>query len=131
MRNMMPIVTPRRILRPPTLGDLDAIQATKEDAWADLQLWMTWAFNDQRTRQALEHSIRRTMDLQSQAGRSLGQLRTERHIAIPALLAVSNINQHAHAIDVCDLEMILSTRSGPLRCSNLAHLMCRVRHTQF
>jgi RimJ/RimL family protein N-acetyltransferase len=71
MRHLMPIVTPRLILRPPTLGDLDAIQAAKEDAWGDLQLWMAWAFGNQRTRQALEHSIRRTMDFQSQAGIAL------------------------------------------------------------
>jgi len=67
----MPIVTPRLILRPPTLGDLDAIQAAKEDAWGDLQLWMDWASDNQRTRQALAHSIRRTMDFQSQAGIAL------------------------------------------------------------
>ena len=71
MRHLMPIVTPRLILRPPTLGDLDAIQAAKEDAWDDLQLWMAWAFDKQRTRQALEQSIRQTMDFQTQAGIAL------------------------------------------------------------
>ena len=71
MRHLMPIVTPRLILRPPTLSDLDAIQAAKEDAWGDLQLWMAWAFDNQRPREALEHSIRRTMDFQSQAGIAL------------------------------------------------------------
>jgi RimJ/RimL family protein N-acetyltransferase len=71
MRHLMPIVTPRLILRPPTLGDLDAIQAAKEDAWDDLQLWMAWAFDNQRTRQALEQSIRQTMDFQNQAGIAL------------------------------------------------------------
>jgi hypothetical protein len=29
MRHLMPIVTPRLILRPPTLGDLDSIQTAK------------------------------------------------------------------------------------------------------
>ena len=67
----MPIVTPRLVLRPPTLDDLDAIQAAKEDAWNDLQLWMAWAFDNQRTREALENSIRRTMNFQSQAGIAL------------------------------------------------------------
>jgi len=67
----MPIVTPRLVLRPPTLGDLDSIQAAKEDAWPDLQRWMAWAFDNQRSRQALEQSIRRTMDYQSQAGIAL------------------------------------------------------------
>ena len=33
MRHLMPIVTPRLVLRPPILDDLDAIQAAKEDAW--------------------------------------------------------------------------------------------------
>ncbi len=71
MRHLMPIVTPRLVLRPPTLGDLDSIQAAKEDAWPDLQLWMAWAFDNQRSRQALERSIRLRMDYQSQAGVAL------------------------------------------------------------
>src|SRR6266478_5649489 len=40
MRHLMPIVTPRLVLRPPTLGDLDSIQTAKEEAWPDLQRWM-------------------------------------------------------------------------------------------
>jgi RimJ/RimL family protein N-acetyltransferase len=71
MRHLMPIVTPRLVLRPPTLGDLDSIQTAKEDAWPDLQRWMAWAFDNQRSRQAMENSIRRTMDYQSQAGIAL------------------------------------------------------------
>jgi RimJ/RimL family protein N-acetyltransferase len=71
MRHLMPIVTPRLLLRPPTLGDLDSIQAAKEDAWDDLQRWMAWAFDGQRSREALENSIRRVMDYQSQAGIAL------------------------------------------------------------
>ena len=67
----MPIVTARLVLRPPTLDDLDAIQAAKEDTWNDLQLWMAWAFDNQRSRQALEQSIRRVMNFQSQAGIAL------------------------------------------------------------
>lgn len=67
----MPIVTPRLILRPPTLADLDCIQTAKEHAWPDLQRWMAWAFEDQRPRQAMEDSIRRTMDYQNQAGIAL------------------------------------------------------------
>jgi hypothetical protein len=51
MRHLMPIVTPRLILRPPTLGDLDSIQTAKEEAWPDLQRWMSWAFDKQRSRQ--------------------------------------------------------------------------------
>ncbi len=71
MRHSMPIVTPRLVLRPPTLDDLDAIQAAKEDAWDVLQLWMAWAFDSERPRQALEQSIRRSADFQSQAGIAL------------------------------------------------------------
>ena len=71
MRHAMPIVTPRLVLRPPTLDDLDAIQAAKEEAWDDLQLWMAWAFDNQRPRQALEQSIRRSTDFQSHAGIAL------------------------------------------------------------
>jgi RimJ/RimL family protein N-acetyltransferase len=67
----MPILTPRLVLRPPTLDDLDAIQAAKDDAWHDLQLWMAWAVDNQRSRQALEQSIRRTMNFQSQVGIAL------------------------------------------------------------
>jgi RimJ/RimL family protein N-acetyltransferase len=67
----MPIVTPRLILRPPTIGDLDSIQTAKEEAWHDWQRWMTWAFDNQRSRQAMEDSIRRTMDYQNQAGIAL------------------------------------------------------------
>src|SRR5580658_10820900 len=33
MPHLMPIITPRLVLRPPTLGDLDSIQTAKEDAW--------------------------------------------------------------------------------------------------
>ena len=49
------------------MSELDSIQTAKEDAWPDLQRWMAWAFDDQRSRQAMEDSIRRTMDYQSQA----------------------------------------------------------------
>jgi ribosomal-protein-serine acetyltransferase len=71
MRHLMPIVTPRLVLRPPTLDDLDSIQTAKEDAWPDLQRWMAWAFDNQRSRQAMEESIRRAMDYQSHAGIAL------------------------------------------------------------
>jgi RimJ/RimL family protein N-acetyltransferase len=67
----MPIVTPRLVLRPPALGDLDSIQAAKEEAWPDLQRWMAWAFDDRRSRKATEDSIRRVADYQGQAGIAL------------------------------------------------------------
>jgi RimJ/RimL family protein N-acetyltransferase len=71
MRHLMPIITPRLVLRPPRLDDLDSIHAAKEDAWPDLQRWMAWAFDNQRSRQATENSIRQAMDYQSQAGIAL------------------------------------------------------------
>ena len=71
MRHSIPIVTPRLLLRPPNLGDLDSIQAAKEEAWPDLQRWMAWAFDNQRSREALEQSVRQVMDYQSQAGIAL------------------------------------------------------------
>jgi RimJ/RimL family protein N-acetyltransferase len=67
----MPIVTPRLILRPPTLGDLDSIQIAKEEAWGELQRWMAWASENERSREAMEASIRRVMDYQNQAGIAL------------------------------------------------------------
>jgi len=71
MHHLMPIVTPRLILRPPTLDDLDSIQAAKQEAWPELQHWMSWAFDDQRSREAMENSIRRVMDYQNQVGIAL------------------------------------------------------------
>jgi RimJ/RimL family protein N-acetyltransferase len=71
VRHLMPIVTPRLVLRPLTLDDLNAIQAAKEGAWDDLQLWMAWAFDYQLPQQALEHSIRQRMNFQSQLGIAL------------------------------------------------------------
>jgi RimJ/RimL family protein N-acetyltransferase len=71
MRHLMPIVTPRLILRPPTLGDLDSIQTAKEEAWGDLQRWMAWASENERSREATEASIRRVMDYQNQEGIAL------------------------------------------------------------
>src|ERR1700678_768995 len=71
MRHLMPIVTPRLILRPPTLDDLDSIQTAKEEAWSDLQIWMDWAFYNQRSRAGRENSILSVMDYQNQAGIAL------------------------------------------------------------
>jgi ribosomal-protein-serine acetyltransferase len=87
MRHLMPIVTPRLILPPPTLGDLDSIQTAKEEAWPDLQRWMSWAFDNQRSRHAMEDSIRRVMDYQNQAGIALaGFHRINRNFVVrPAL----------------------------------------------
>jgi len=91
MRHLMPIVTPRLVLRPPTLGDLDSIQTAKEEAWPDLQRWMAWAFDNQRSRQAMENSIRRTMDYQSQAGIALaGFHRINRDFVVRTALDVTD-----------------------------------------
>jgi len=90
MRHLMPIITPRLILRPTTLGDLDSIQTAKEQAWPDLQRWMSWAFDNQRSRQAMEDSIRRVMDYQHQAGIALaGFHRTNGDFVIRTALDVT------------------------------------------
>jgi len=68
MRHRIPILTPRLILRPPTFDDLDSIQAAKEEAWDALQRWMAWAFDDQRPREAMERSILRGLDWETEAG---------------------------------------------------------------
>jgi ribosomal-protein-serine acetyltransferase len=89
--HLMPIVTPRLILRPPILADLDSIQAAKEEAWPDLQRWMAWAFDDQRSRQAMEASISRGMDYQNQAGISLaGFHRTNGDFVVRTALDVTD-----------------------------------------
>lgn len=54
------IETPRLILRQPTLDDLDAIHAAKIAAWADLQKWMSWTSDAQKTREATEDFIRKS-----------------------------------------------------------------------
>lgn len=46
-------------------------QAAKEEAWPNLQRWIAWAFDDQRSRRATEDSIRHTMDYQAQPGIAL------------------------------------------------------------
>ncbi len=53
----MLIETPRLLIRPPVLADVDAIQAAKEEAWPELQLWMNWAYDSQKPRAALADYI--------------------------------------------------------------------------
>ncbi|MBM3788516.1 MAG: GNAT family N-acetyltransferase [Acidobacteria bacterium] len=90
MKHAMPIVTPRLILRPPTLADLDAIQTAKEEVWHDLQLWMSWAHDDQRPRSALEAYIRQTMDYQNRDSVALcGFERTTGEFAVSTGLELS------------------------------------------
>ncbi len=42
------ITTPRLLVRPPTLDDLDKIQEAKLAAWTELQKWMSWSSDDQK-----------------------------------------------------------------------------------
>lgn len=42
------IETPRLILRPPEIKDLDAIQSAKLAVWPELQNWMSWACDEQK-----------------------------------------------------------------------------------
>jgi RimJ/RimL family protein N-acetyltransferase len=51
------IETPRLILRPPTLADIDDIQAAKEAMWHDLQMWMSWAYDDNKHRGAIQDFV--------------------------------------------------------------------------
>jgi hypothetical protein len=52
--------------KPPTLGDWD-YQTAEEEAWLDLQHSMTWAFDNQRSRQGTEDSIRRTTRIKQES----------------------------------------------------------------
>lgn len=52
------IETPRLILRPPTIDDVEDMQRAKEAVWPELQLWMSWAYDDERPIEAL---IKNTM----------------------------------------------------------------------
>ncbi len=51
------IETPRLILRKSRLSDLDALHTAKEAMWHDLQLWMSWAYDDQASREATLSTI--------------------------------------------------------------------------
>lgn len=51
------IETPRLIIRPPTLDDLDSIQSAKEAAWPELQKWMSWSSDDQKPIEPLRRHI--------------------------------------------------------------------------
>jgi hypothetical protein len=94
MRHLMPIITPRLILRPPTLGDLDSIQTAKEEAWPDLQRWMSWAFDNQQSRRAMEDSIRRVMDYPNQAGIALaGFHRINQDFVVPTALDLTDADR--------------------------------------
>lgn len=49
------IETPRLILRTPQLSDAEEITAAKQAVWPELQLWMSWAHEDE---QRLESTLR-------------------------------------------------------------------------
>jgi len=55
MRHLMPIVTPRWSLRPPTLGDLDSIQTAKEEAWPICSVGWPGPSNTNGRGQAMEN----------------------------------------------------------------------------
>lgn len=54
---MVEIRTPRLILRTPVIGDAPEIQEAKREVWNELQLWMSWAYDDQRGLDASERFI--------------------------------------------------------------------------
>lgn len=45
----LPIVTDRLIVRMPTSDDVAEIHAAKAAMWHDLQLWMSWAFDEAKS----------------------------------------------------------------------------------
>lgn len=53
----MHIETDRLIIRPVRLADVPEIQAAKEEVWAELQTWMSWAYDDQKPQSAMEGFI--------------------------------------------------------------------------
>lgn len=114
MRHLMPIVTRRLILRPPMLGDLDSIQTAKEEAWPDLQRWMSWAFDNQRSRHAMEDSIRRVMDYQNQAEIALAGFPSDQR-------GFRRSNRIARVATICNTEIALRTAR-----SAFSHFVCSV-----
>lgn len=54
---MVEILTPRLLLRTPSLADAAAVQRAKEEMWHDLQLWMSWSYDDQKTLEATQKYI--------------------------------------------------------------------------
>ena len=67
----IPIITPRLILRPPTLGDAAAMQAAKEEIWPELQAWMAWSYDDQKPLAPLVEHIKSSADWQTRRSLSL------------------------------------------------------------
>jgi len=51
------IKTPRLILRPPVMDDLDVIHAAKLAVWPELQKWMSWASNEEASYEATKKYI--------------------------------------------------------------------------
>lgn len=53
----MHIETDRLILRAPEMKDIPEIQAAKEEVWDELQMWMSWAYDNQKPQSAMEGFI--------------------------------------------------------------------------
>ena len=54
------ITTPRLTLRAPILTDIEAFQAAKEEVWDDLQNWMSWSSDEQKTIEATKDFFQKT-----------------------------------------------------------------------
>lgn len=52
------ILTDRLILRVPRIQDAEEINAAMNEVWHDLQLWMSWAHDDQKTLEATRAYLR-------------------------------------------------------------------------
>ncbi len=58
------ILTPRLEIRAPRLEDAEKITAAKQEIWDELQEWMSWAYDDEKSLEATkEYIVRRTTDL--------------------------------------------------------------------
>lgn len=74
---MIEIITPRLILRPPEMADLEEMQAAKEQVWPELQKWMGWAFDDEFPLAALKRNIENVPSALAEGGcPMLGRCRT-------------------------------------------------------
>ena len=55
---LLPIETPRLIIRLPTIEDLPSVHAAKLEQWDSLSLWMPWAMESLKILEATEDFIK-------------------------------------------------------------------------
>lgn len=62
MTEKIEIITPRLILRPASIEAAPEVQVAKEEMWPELQLWMSWAYDEQKPLEAMLDVIRGISD---------------------------------------------------------------------